>query len=173
MFHCPSDEENEEGCQSDGYSITFDDDINEDSLGNDQNSQILDLSTERETDILFQCDDKYEEGTASDRLETGTGSFSCDEPSLAAYEDLLFPGCPLTKRSSSVLVMLFILQHKLSAQACKNIRQVISAHFPLGQHAVTSLYCLKSYLNKTCASRKRMKAFVCPSCEDLSANSAD
>ncbi len=53
MSHCSSDEDNEEGCQSDGYSITSDDDINEDSLGSDRNSQILDQSTERETDILF------------------------------------------------------------------------------------------------------------------------
>ena len=173
MSHSPSHVDNEDSCQSDGYSITFDDDINEDSLGSDRNSQILDRSTERETDILFQCDDKYEEGTAYDRVDTGTGSFSCDEPSLAGDEDLLFPGCPLTKRSSSVLIMLFILQHKLSAQACKDLIQLTSAHFPLSYHAMTSLYCLKSYLNKACARMKPMKAFVCPNCEDLIANSAE
>ncbi|XP_062510906.1 uncharacterized protein LOC134186832 isoform X2 [Corticium candelabrum] len=92
---------------------------------------------------------------------------------LVTIEDLLFPGCPLTKRSSSVLIMLFILQHKLSAQACKDLMQLISAHFPVGHRAMTSLYCLKSYLHKTCAPMKPMKAFVCPSCEDLIANSAD
>ena len=169
----PSEDDNEEGCQSDGYSITFDDDINEDSLGSVRNSQILDQSTERETDILFQCDDKYEEGTAYDRLDTGTGSFSYHERSLAGEEDLLFPGCPLIKRSSPVLIMLFILQHKLSVQACKDQMQLISAHFPLGHHAMTSLYWLKSYLNITCAPMKPMKAFVCPRCEDLIANRAD
>ena len=57
------------------------------------------------TDILFQCDDKYEEGTAYDRLDTGTDSFSCNEPSVAGDEDLLFSGCSLTKRSSSVLIV--------------------------------------------------------------------
>ena len=102
MSHCPSDEDNEEGCQSDGYSITFEDDICEDSLSSDRNSQILDLSTERETDPLFQCDDKYEQRTAYDMLDTGTKSFSCDELSLAGDENLLFPGCHLTKWSSSV-----------------------------------------------------------------------
>ena len=53
MSHCPPDEDNEEGCQSDGYSIIFDDDINEDRVGSDRNNQTLDLSTEKETDILF------------------------------------------------------------------------------------------------------------------------
>ena len=125
MSHCSSDKDNEEGCQYDGYSITFDDDINEDSLGSDRNSQILDQSRERETDILFRCDDKYEEG-----------------------------------------------QHKLSAQACKDLMQLVSAHFSLGLCAMTSLYCLKSYLTKTCAPMKPMRAFVRPSCEDLIANSA-
>ena len=149
MSHCPSDEDNEEGWQSDGYSIIFDDDINEDRVGSDRNSQTLDLSTEKETDILFQGGDKYDEGTAHDRLNTGTGSFSCDEPSLDGDENLLSRGCPLTKRSSLVLIMLFILQHKVSAQACKDLMQLISAHFPLVYHAMTSLHCLKSYLN-TC-----------------------
>ena len=46
MSHCPSDEDNEEGCQSDGYSIIFEDDVIEGSLGSDRNSQILDLSRE-------------------------------------------------------------------------------------------------------------------------------
>ena len=85
----------------------------------------------------------------------------------------MFPGCPLTKGNSSVLIMLFILQHKLSAQACKDLMQLSLAHFPLGHHAMASFYCLKSYLNKTCAIMKPMKSFVCPSCEDLIANSAD
>ena len=133
----------------------------------------MDQSTERETDIVFQCDDKYEEGVAYDRLDTGTGSFLYDEPSLAGDEDFWFPGCPLTKRSSLILIMLYILQHKLSAQTCKDLMQLILAHLPLGQRSMTSLYCLKSYLNKTCASMKPMKAFVCHSCEDLIANSAD
>ena len=71
-------------------------------------------------------------------VDTGTGSFSCDEPSLAGDKDLLFPGCHLTKRSSSVLIMLFILHHTLSAQACKDLMQLISAHFPLGHYVMTS-----------------------------------
>lgn len=84
-------------------------------------------------------------------------------------DDFVFPSCPLQLlvTTSSVFILLFILQHKLSNAAAQSLLELMTAHFPPGHKAVTSMYRLKTLFQKKFQTAQHSKPLVCSLCEDL------
>ena len=62
-----------------------------------------------------------------------------------AFEDVIFPGSSVTVGSSAVLIMLFVLKHKLTMTAAADLVNLLVAHLPKKHKAFTSLYRFKKY----------------------------
>ncbi len=55
-------------------------------------------------------------------------------------EEQLFPGCPLTQTSSSLLVMKFRLRHNLTQEALADLLKLIKLHCPAPNRCLSSVY---------------------------------
>lgn len=63
-----------------------------------------------------------------------------EDDAVVCGEKTLFPGCPLTATSSSVLVMQFKMRHNLTQEALSDLLQLLSLHCPSPNHCVPSVY---------------------------------
>jgi hypothetical protein len=79
-------------------------------------------------------------------------------------KDLVFPGCPLTVGGSSVFVLLFIQQHKLTNVAAQSLFNLLAAHFSPWHKAVTFL---SVFFNNKFQPLQHRTAQVCSVCDDL------
>ena len=97
--------------------------------------------------------------------EVNYGSASCDGNVDTDADERIFPGCPLTLNLNAVLIMEFLVHHKISQKAAEDIVELLSAHFPPGHKMFTSLYRLKSHWRKQSAMSKYEKRLVCSNCD--------
>ena len=86
--------------------------------------------------------------------EVNYESASCDGNVDTDADERIFPGCPLTLNLSAVLIMEFLVHHKISQKAAEDIVELLTAHFPPGHKMLTSLYRLKSHWRKQSAMSK-------------------
>ena len=68
---------------------------------------------------------------------------------------------------SAVLIMEFLVHHKIPQKAAEDIVELLTAHFPPGHRMFTSLYRLKSHWRKQSAMSKYEKRFVCSNCDTI------
>ena len=68
--------------------------------------------------------------------------FDCNETDLdgVKFNEFVYPGCPLSVGSSALLLMLFVLKHKLTMKAAADLVNLLVAHFPSDHRGLTSLY---------------------------------
>ena len=99
--------------------------------------------------------------------ETYCDSHDTGAPEDQSDEDYVFPGCDLSVRMSCVLIITFVLHHKLSMKAAQDLIELITAYLPNGHKGVTSFYQLKSYMKNKGAVSYASKASVCSQCQLL------
>ena len=99
--------------------------------------------------------------------ETYCDSHDTGAPEDISDEDYVFPGCDLSVRMNCVLIITFVLHHKLSMKAAQDLIELITANLPNGHKVVTSVYQLKSYMKKKGAMYYVNKASVCSQCQSL------
>ena len=71
-----------------------------------------------------------------------------NQDAATSTQSFVFDDCPLTVDGSSLLIMTFILHHKLSLKAAEDLIELINAYFPACHNGMTSLYKLKLMLMK-------------------------
>ena len=99
--------------------------------------------------------------------EVNYGSASCDGNVGTDADERIFPGCPLTLNLSAVLMMEFLVHHKISQKVAEDIVVLLTAHFLPGHKMFTSLYRLKSHCRKQCGMSKYEKRLVCSNCDTI------
>lgn len=91
-----------------------------------------------------------EYGTDRLHYEKENGVHGYEDDMDVPAEEFVFPGCPLKLDMSVVPIVMFILRNKLSLKVGQDLIELLTAHFPDGHKAMTSLYRLKSYWRKKC-----------------------
>lgn len=76
-------------------------------------------------------------------------------------DDLVYPGAPLTKGQSSLLLMSYIPRHNLTAVSVQRLLKIFNKHFP-GMVPVTTYLFQKSYGQYGSYEPH----FYCPTCEN-------
>ena len=99
--------------------------------------------------------------------EVNYGSASSDGNVDTDADERIFPGCPLTLNLSAVLIVEFLVHHKISQKAGEDIVELLTAHFPPGHKMSTSLYRLKCHRRKQSAMSKYEKRLVCSNCDTI------
>ena len=108
------------------------------------------------------------------KIEVSTQKIAMDEvvddkgsTEVPFPDDVIFPDCPLKKNISTILIMSYIIRHKLSLKAAQYLIELLVCHFPEGHTALTSLFKLKSYWKKRCLQPKHVKDRICTNCDGL------
>jgi hypothetical protein len=117
------------------------------------------------TNYFFEGFDLQEPEVA----DHGIGDVHADENQEEEIpaDESFFPRCPMTLKFSAVLIMEFLVRHKLSQKAADNPLELLTAHFPQGHRKCTSLYKFKSYWKDQSSLLEYDKRLVCSSCETI------
>lgn len=78
-------------------------------------------------------------------------------------DDILYPGAPLTSSSSVVLLLTFVMKHKLTREAFNDLLSVIEAHCPRPNNCKTSVKKLLEFVSQ--AKGDIEKHYFCDYCK--------
>ena len=106
-------------------------------------------------DSVSDCDDHDDIELASEQGES--------KPFESEPDDILYSGAPLTSSASIVLLLTFVMKHKLTNEAFNDLLSVIEAHCPRPNNCKTSVKKLLEFVSQ--AKGDLEKHYFCDYCK--------